>query len=64
MTWDEFSNIELNSQLTGQIKTDIECPQCGKHIYYDSSIILTSYPAKYRYWCTCGWSDSAPVKWN
>ena len=40
-------------------KTDIECPKCGELIYKRTDIVLTSYPAQYRYECDCGWVGSA-----
>ena len=63
MTWDEFLNTPI-PQSKGQIETDIECPKCGRNVYLDNTIILTSYPAKYCYWCSCGWSGSGPAKWS
>lgn len=62
MKWEEFLDKNIDS-YNGQIQTNIECPKCGRKIYYDSTIILTSYPCKYYYWCSCGWSDSAPQRW-
>lgn len=55
MTWNEFLDRPVSPCLTGQVQTDIDCPECGRKIYYDSTIILTSYPAMYKYWCACGW---------
>ena len=63
MTWDQFLNVKLNSESTGQVQTDIECPGCGRHIYLNKNIILTSYPCKYMYWCSCGWLRYAPIRW-
>lgn len=60
MTWEEFkSNEFIEDNLTGQILTDIECPKCGKKIYYDSTMILASYPPQYSYWCKCGWHGTS-----
>lgn len=63
MTWDEFLDKDISTKYNGQIKTDIECPECGRKIYYNSTIMLTSYPAKYSYWCSCGWSGAAHERW-
>ena len=64
MTWEEFKTNEfVGVNFATQILTDIECPECGKKIYYDSSIILTSYPPKYSYWCKCGWRDTSFAPW-
>lgn len=62
MTWNEFLNQPISPCLTGQLQTDIDCPECGRKIYYDSTIILTSYPAKYSYWCSCGWQGYSHCK--
>ena len=63
MTWDEFLNNGVSDKSFGQVQTDIECPKCGRKIYFDKTVVLTTYPAKYSYWCTCGWSDVTAVKW-
>ncbi len=50
MTWEEFK--ESNKPIfSDKEETDIECPKCGAHIYRDTRIVLTSYPAQYRYEC-------------
>ena len=64
MTWDQFLNVKPDSESTGQVQTDIECPACGRHIYLNKNIILTSYPCKYMYWCSCGWLRYAPIRWT
>ena len=63
MTWEEFLDKKVEG-FTGQMQTDIDCPKCGRKIYWDSTLVLTSYPAKYSYWCSCGWSDTAPLRWK
>ena len=63
MRWEQFLDIKPNSKSTGQVQTDIECPSCGRNIYLDDTIILLSYPGKYAYWCSCGWSGYAPIRW-
>lgn len=63
MTWDEFLNKNIESQHNGQVLTDIDCPKCGRKIYFDRTIVLTSYPAKFRYWCSCGWTGAAHERW-
>ena len=42
-----------------RIKTNIECPKCGRKIYKRTDITLTTYPAQYKYECSCGWWGSA-----
>ena len=64
MTWDEFLDTKIiDATYTGQILTDIECPKCGRTIYLDSTRCLSSYPGKYRYWCSCGWESKAHAMW-
>ena len=63
MKWEEFLDENIESLYNGQVQTDIVCPKCGRNIYLDNTIILTSYPAKYKYWCSCGWGGYAPNKW-
>ena len=63
MTWEEVLNKNIGSNYNGQVLTDIICPECGRNIYMDKTIVLTTYPEKYRYWCSCGWQGYAPYKW-
>lgn len=63
MTWEEFLAEPMDTYLTGQKETDIECPQCGRRVYLDTTVVLTTYPAKHKYWCACGWSDCSPIRW-
>lgn len=63
MKWEEFLDENIESSYNGQIQTDIKCPKCGRNIYLNNTIVLTSYPAKYSYWCSCGWVGTAHQKW-
>lgn len=63
MTWDEFNEQEID-ELIRHKKTDIDCPKCGRKVYFDSAIRLTSFPVKYYYWCKCGWNGYSAVKWR
>ena len=63
MTWDEFLNKSIESPHNGQVLTDIDCPECGRKIYFDSTVTLTSYPAQFCYWCSCGWVGTAHERW-
>ena len=63
MKWEDFLNRDISNDNNGQMLTDIECPKCGRRIYYDSTIILTTYPDKYVYWCSCGWKGFAHDWW-
>lgn len=39
--------------------TNIACPKCGKALWKDLSVVLTSYPPQSRIWCKdCGWAGS------
>lgn len=64
MTWEDFLNVDISSNYNGQVQTDIACPECGRNIYLDNTIVLTSYPCKYKYWCSCGWYGTAHTKWT
>ena len=60
MTWDEFKADEIVEGIPfGQIPTNIECPECGKKIFWNSTITLTTYPPQYSYWCKCGWHGTS-----
>lgn len=64
MKWNEFNEQEIDCfALTRHKKTNIECPMCGGKVYFDSCV-LASYPAKYFYWCKCGWSGYSAIKWK
>lgn len=61
--WEEFKNIPVSFEF-GQVKTSIKCPNCGKEIYLDNTVVLTTYPPQYSYWCECGWSGTSYAKWS
>ncbi len=61
MKWNEVSDKTVSISKTGQVLTNVECPKCGG-MYLDDSLILTSYPVKYKYWCPCGWVGYAHVR--
>ena len=63
MKWDDFANT-VPVSFDGQVLTNIECPQCGRQIYLNKRIVLTSYPEKYSYWCTCGWNGYSAIQWE
>ena len=64
MLWQDLLNITLPENSDGHVQTELECPECGRKIYMNNTIILTGYPAKYSYWCSCGWNGFAHVKWT
>ena len=67
MKWDEFNGIE-NAELSGLTLTtkltNITCPKCGKRIYLDDSVVLTTYPCQFSYICECGWYGYSHIKWQ
>ena len=63
MTWEEY-NKPKPMQINRYVKTDIECPKCGKLVYLDSQITLTSCPEQYRYECECGWVGTSYRAWG
>ena len=64
MIWDEFIDKGTADDFVGQVQTDVDCPRCGRKIYFDGTVVLTTYPAKYCYWCRCGWTGTTAVKWR
>lgn len=66
MKWDDFKYMTNPSSYNdGQIQTNIECPVCGNNIFWDSTIVLTTYPEQYSYYCkNCGWAGNSFRKWN
>lgn len=66
MKWDDFlkADISVGNISSDQIKTDIECPKCGAKVYFNSSIVLTTYPPQYSYWCDCGWHGTSFMRWR
>ena len=62
MKWEDFKKERQRQGVAyyKYIKTDIECPKCGKTIYRLADVVLTSYPPQYGYYCkNCGWSGTA-----
>ena len=56
-TWEEYINEDIYGEC-GERYTpvDVKCPECGKHLYKRTDIVLTSYPPQYQYECKeCGW---------
>ena len=59
MKWEDYNPGIPNSNGMQFIETDIECPNCGARLYKRTDIILTTYPAQYRYEChKCGFWGS------
>jgi len=58
ITWDEYIAAQHINNLPNMMKrTNILCPVCGKYIYKNLGVILTTYPPQYRYECECGWNE-------
>ena len=65
MTWDEFKNQRNTWWFNeSQIVTDIKCPECGRDIILDNTVVLTSYPEQYSYYCQCGWHGCSFIRWT
>lgn len=63
MKWEDYKEQKTNrfkEMPPGNwIKTNIECPVCGKPIYKNMSLVLACYPPKYQYRCVeCDWFDT------
>lgn len=61
MEWKDYCKERLEEVFLqpDSVKTEIWCPWCGAPVYKDMSIILTSYPPKYRYFCSsCKWEET------
>jgi len=65
MKWEDFKEMYPNtSAFTNLVRTDIECPKCGKPLFERTDIVLTSWPAQYQYECTCGFVGYAHADWE
>lgn len=41
------------------------CSKCGAQLYIDDSVVLTTYPPKYQYYCkACGNSETSSIRLN
>lgn len=60
MKWEDLVNkMPPPEVFENRIKTNVECPKCGKLLWKRTDIVLTSYPPQYQYECDCGWWGSA-----
>lgn len=66
MKWEEFKNMMTPEPIfVNLVKTNIECPECGKNLFQRTDIVLTSYPAQYQYECNeCGFIGYSHAKWQ
>ena len=62
--WNDFKRITNKSPYyDGQIQTNVKCPICDSNIFWDSRVVLTTYPAQYSYYCkNCGWAGNSYKK--
>lgn len=63
MDWNNFNSGETDVTNAGQVLTNIRCPECGRFIFMDTTKSLATYPPKYLYWCSCGWSGTSYKSW-
>lgn len=58
-SWYEFC-AEKKRVPDGAELTAIACPCCGNVLYKDTTVTLTTFPERHRYFCSkCLWSDFA-----
>lgn len=42
-----------------------KCSKCGEQLYIDDSVVLTSYPPQYQYYCkACGNVETSRIRLN
>lgn len=42
-----------------------KCSKCGSQLYINDSVVLTSYPPQYQYYCKdCGNVETSTIKLN
>lgn len=65
MKWEDFERMYSQTQVyTNKVKTDIECPKCGKRLFFRNDIVLASYPVKFQYECECGFVGYSHIGWT
>ena len=46
-------------------KVNAKCSKCGSQLYIDDSVVLTSYPPMYQYYCKeCGNVETSHIRLN
>ena len=59
MTLEEYKERMKITQCGRYTELDVKCPECGKNLFRDNQIVLTSYPPKHRLECmNCGFATS------
>lgn len=65
MKWEEFERMSPPMEMfINTVKTNIECPKCGEPLYFRNDIVLTTYPAQYKYECVCGFVGYSFARWT
>lgn len=66
MKWEKFEQMNPVEELffINKVQTNIECPKCGKKLYFRTDITLTSYPEQYEYECECGFVGYSHIRWT
>ena len=65
MKWEDYKNrMPQEPIFLDKVRTNIECPRCGKELFFRNDIVLTTYPAKYQYECVCGFVGYSHAKWG
>ena len=59
MKWEDYKDQSVSVMPLNMVKTDIDCPKCGKKLYKRTDIVLTSYPPQEVFECGCGWVGTA-----
>ena len=65
MEWSDFIEKEQKDDNANSyfIQTDIRCPECGKFVYLNNSVVCLSSPPKSEYLCVCGWVERSFIRW-
>ena len=64
-SWEEFKSerdkaVGYPTIITDYTQVDVACPKCGKAIYINNTLVLTSNPPQRQYRCfECGWTGSS-----
>ena len=65
MKWEQYKYMMPHEPVfLDKVRTNIECPRCGKNLFQRTDIVLTIYPAQYVYECECGFVGYSHAKWS
>lgn len=52
----QMQNMNRYKDVITKFPIGVKCPKCESEIYKDYGIVYTSYPPKFRYFCSnCDW---------